>query len=168
MFISILFFVFISTSFANLHQTLSPLEAEIRQKAGDACKLMPTSSEKDSNDLKNLPHARQPPSLTPHTLQYWQRWLQKVLSTRRAVVAQPCWALSVHISLASEQGRVMVSGPEWVTEGLMLALSESSPPAKSSSGTRSQWSTKLPSWLSFVAEVEIASRAGIRTKPPSG
>lgn len=40
------FFVFISTSVANLHQTLSPLEAEIRQKARDA-KLMPTSFEKD-------------------------------------------------------------------------------------------------------------------------
>lgn len=42
-----LFFVFISTSVANMHQTLSLLEAEIRQKARDACKLMPTSFEKD-------------------------------------------------------------------------------------------------------------------------
>lgn len=40
------FFVFISTSVANMHQT-SLLEAEIRQKARDACKLMPTSFEKD-------------------------------------------------------------------------------------------------------------------------
>lgn len=36
--------------------------------------------------------------------------------------------LSAYISIAPEQGRAGVSGAEWVTEGLMLALSEPSPP----------------------------------------
>ena len=43
--------------------------------------------------------------------------------------------LSAHISIAPEQGRAGVSGAGWVTEGLMLALSEPSLPVKSSSDT---------------------------------
>lgn len=67
--------------------------------------------------------------------------------------------LSAYISIAPEQGRAGVSGAEWVTEGLMLALSEPSTPVKSSSGTtRTYWSTKLPSWLSFETKVKKSHR----------
>lgn len=43
--------------------------------------------------------------------------------------------LSAHISVAPERGRAGVSGAEWATEGLMLALTEPSLPAKTSSDT---------------------------------
>lgn len=43
--------------------------------------------------------------------------------------------LSAYINIAPEQVRAGVSGPGWVTEGLMLALSKPSLPVKSSSDT---------------------------------
>lgn len=61
-----------------------------------------------------------------------------------------CWAPCQH-TLTLLRSRAGVSGAEWVTEGLMLALS-------SSDTTRTYWSTKLPSWLSFEMKVEKASQ----------